>query len=119
MILIIFFCSNITKEKIEQTKKTKAETEKLRIENSKRILRLPQFDSKVNKINQFTHQHLEALEQNRLKLNQKLRLLSMKRKEYLSELSTYIFPIGKYNKSLNILDLFMLKHTVYLWAIHR
>jgi len=89
----IKYLNNITKEKIEQTKKTKAETEKLKIENSKRILRLPQFGSKVNKINQFTHQHLEALEQNRLKLNQKLRLLSMKRKEYLSELSTYIFPI--------------------------
>ena len=74
----------------------------MKIENSKRILRLPQFGSKVNKINQFTQQHLEGLEQHRMKVNQKLRLLSMKRKEYLSELSTFIFPIGKQKKPKNV-----------------
>ena len=85
--------SNIIKEKRDLTKKTQAETDKLQKENTKRNKRLPQFGSKVNKINQVTQQHLTGLEQQRLRVNQKLKSLSLKRKDYMKELSQYIFPI--------------------------
>ena len=89
----LFVFSNIIKEKREIINKSRAETDKLKLENAKRTLRLPQFRSKVGKIEQVTKQHLVGLEQHRLKVNHKLKSLSNKRKEYLQELSHYIFPV--------------------------
>merc|ERR1712018_1123894 len=89
----IRYLNNIIKEKRENINKSRAETDKLKLENAKRTLRLPQFGSKVGKIEQVTKQHLVGLEQHRLKVNHKLKALSNKRKEYLQELSTFIFPI--------------------------
>ena len=89
----LFVFSNIIKDKRENINKSRAETDKLKLENAKRTLRLPQFGSKVGKIEQVTKQHLVGLEQHRLKVNHKLKSLSNKRKEYLQELSHYIFPV--------------------------
>ena len=88
-------CLNIiTKEKNESRNKTRKEADKLRAENAKRTLRLPQFESKVNKIEMYVKQHLAGLDQQKLKVNQNVKVLAAKRRDHLMELSSFIFPIA-------------------------
>jgi len=89
----IKYLNHIVRVKNETTNRSKKEAEKLRIENEKRTLRLPEFGSKVNKIDQCTKQHMSSLEQQRLNVNQRWKLLTIKRKEHINELTKYIFPI--------------------------
>jgi len=89
----IKYLNHIIKDKSETAKKSKQDADKLRFENRKRTLRLPEFGSKVNKIDQCTKQHMSNLEQQRHKVNQRWESLTMKRKEHIDELTNYIFPI--------------------------
>ena len=67
----IKYLNHIIKDKSETAKKSKQDADKLRFENRKRTLRLPEFGSKVNKIDQCTKQHMSNLEQQRHKVNQR------------------------------------------------
>ena len=67
----IKYLNHIIKDKSEIAKKSKQDADKLRFENRKRTLRLPEFGSKVNKIDQCTKQHMSNLEQQRHKVNQR------------------------------------------------
>ena len=89
----IKYLNHIIKSKNDVTKKSKQDAEKLRNENSKRTLRLPEFGIKVNKIDQCTKQHMSSLDQQRLKVNQRWKSLTIKRREHINELTKYIFPI--------------------------
>ena len=71
----IKYLTYVNKAKHESIKKAKEESSKLMLENSKRTLRLPQFGSKVGKIDQVAKKHLIGLEEQRLKVNQKLSAL--------------------------------------------
>ena len=70
----IKYLNHIIKDKSETAKKSKQDADKLRFENRKRTLRLPEFGSKVNKIDQCTKQHMSNLEQQRHKVNQRYRM---------------------------------------------
>ena len=85
--------NHIIREKTESTKKIRQDCDKLRLENEKRTQRLPQFGSKVNKIDQYTRQHVASLDHLRLKINQKWKALCLKRREHIQELTQLIFPI--------------------------
>ena len=67
----IKYLNHIVRVKNETTKRSKQEAEKLCNENRKRTWRLPEFGSKVNKIDQCTKQHMSSLEQQRLNVNQR------------------------------------------------
>lgn len=85
--------NNIIKERSEITAKSKFESQKLKAENAKRTQRLPKFGSKVDKIDQYARQHLASLTAQKIKVNQKMKSLAAKRRQYVTELSRYIFPI--------------------------
>ena len=89
----IKYLTYVNKAKQDSIKKIKDETSKLVLENNKRTLRLPQFGSKVGKIDQVAKKHLIGLEEQRLKVNQKWKSLLNHRKAHLSELNEFIFPI--------------------------
>ena len=89
----IKYLNYVIKDRRESTEKSSKEAEKLKIENTKRTHRLPQFASKVNKIDQYARQHASSLEQQKLKVNQKLKSLIMKRREHVNDLIKFIFPI--------------------------
>jgi len=89
----IKYLTYVNKAKQESIKKAKEESSKLMLENSKRTLRLPQFGSKVGKIDQVAKKHLIGLEEQRLKVNQKWKSLLMHRRAHLNELNEFIFPI--------------------------
>ena len=89
----IKYLTHVNRDKVEHIKKMREETEKLKYENKKRTLRLPQFGNKVGKIDQVAKKHLIGLEEQRLKVGQKWKSLLIHRKSHLSELSEFIFPI--------------------------
>ena len=90
----IRYLNIITKEKSESRNRASKEADKLRAENAKRMLRLPQFESKVNKIDVYVKQHLAGLDQQKLKVNQNIKILAMRRRDHLMELHSFIFPIA-------------------------
>lgn len=84
---------SLVKDKSEQNVKTVKTFQKLSGENKIRQRRLPQFVDKVDKISRCVKQYCGDLDNERIKVGHKLKILAQHRRNHMDELARYVFPL--------------------------